>query len=750
MFARLDKGNKSLVRYLAIFAVWIFSAPSFAQLAEESMTPRKISLKYFRGLVLEENLNLDLPSIPKTSADLQKRAGELTDRWRGFANNITNNNLGNVHELVRLIDEFNADFIFQLGPFYVAHDLLANTAQKKTISLELNRIWDFIIEEYYGNARIFRALRHIEVDFELLDEQERAVIRAEIQKFRFYHREFDEEDDDNDEEEAKRVLILSQSLEKLETQFSNNIDHSTAHLYLTKEELDGVPEDFLNQLTKKKDKFKLEIQQWYHYDTLMRTARRSKTRKTVMRARFDIASEANSDIFNSILEIRQTLAESNDQKHYLDWALQDELLPNSSKLDAFLSAGEKGNRTAFLAERRVLQAQLSKRLGDKKTPAKLEAWDVAYEIEKKREAILGNSFENLEEYFPLDRVLRGMFDYFEKYFGLQFEEIPDMAWWDPSVRTFLMREKATGKIKGVQILDPFPRPNKERWFWSLTLQARLKRLTGQVDLPVNLISGNWTPPKPGQIAFISPGEDLATLCHEWGHGVNDIGTGVDKASISGMRTSDDFVETPSNFFEALARDPEFLQMVSGHYQTNEPLDRETAQKLSKALEFGLAHARQDKLTKSRIDFALHGKRARKESQHERGVGLQTPDEIDRKIRKRMYYAMPEGAFPLSSFSHIATDYAGLFWTYYLGEVAGAKMKALGKRSPDGTFSAAVGQRLIERAFAVGGGIKTSRILHAVFGRNFNACSAALRLSAPTKMARTRKDDGKPSPQTKGL
>jgi Zn-dependent oligopeptidase len=742
MFGRLDASLRFLVHGLLFFGLSAFSNPIFAQTSLESMTPKKIAQAVLLKELREQGFAFELPKIPTTTSDLSERTRTLLARWETMKVKIAENKFRDSHEFVRYVDEFNASLIRELAAYYVLHDLMASKSLKKTINLELNRIWSFLTEEYYGNSEIFRNLRHLEVDFDRLTEVERAVVRDEIVTFRMYHPEFDE---DQDEEKTKKtleeILNVSQTIEKLETEYLRNIDQSTAYLFFTKEDLAGVPEEFLKQLATKAGKFKVEIHQWYHYDLIMRTANRSKTRKEVMRARFDIASEVNSDIFNNILELRQTLADYHDEASYLDWALQWEFFPTSSKLDAFLKAAESGNRKSFLAEKKILQRQKAKRQRRKNTSAKLEAWDVSYEIEQKREEILGKSFSELREFFPLDRVLRGMFDYYEKYFGIRYEEITDMEWWHPSVRAFVMRDK-TGRVRGVQVLDPFPRTDKERWFWSLTLQARLKRSTGLTDLPVNLISGNFSPAEPGKPAFVSPGDELATLCHEWGHGINDIATHVDLASISGMRTYDDFVETPSNFFEGLARDPEFLTMVSGHYQTHKSIDRDTAAKISEALEFGSAHARQDKIAKSRIDFALHQKRPRKKSKQERGVVLKSPDEIDRKIRKRLYYAMPSDAFPLSSFSHIATDYGGIFWSYYFGEVSGTQMEAFGKRSPDGTFSAAVGQRLMEKGFTLGGSMKTEDLLRGVFGRNFNACSAALRISTKAKLAGSVKNNRK--------
>jgi len=750
MFERLGESDKVLAKTF-IWICALFSFPVFAQIPLDQQSPKKISYKTFLAQARSEGSVFELPSIPKTADELSDRTNQLISRWTKVKTLLTEKRFKDAHDLVRIIDEFNADFIRELAAFYVLHDLMASKTFKKTITLELNRIWSFLTEEYYGDSEIFRTFRHLEVDFDQLSSEERAVVRDEIMAFREYHPEFEE---DQDEETVKKtlqeILNVSQTLEKLQAEYLKNIDQSAQNIFFTRDELEGVPEDFLNQLSTKGGKFKIEVHQWYHFDTIMRMAKRGRVRKEVMRARYDIASEVNSDIFNNIVELRQTLAEYHEEKHYLNYALQWEFFPTAPKLEAFLKAVEKGNRKGFLAEKKALQAQKAKRQHNKSDLAKIESWDVAFEIEKKREEILGGSFSDLKEYFPLDRVLRGMFDYYEKYFNLHFEEITDMEWWHPSVRAFLMRDKRTGKIKGVQVLDPFPRSDKERWFWSLTLQARVKRATGQVDIPVNLISGNFPPPEDGKPAFVSPGEDLATLCHEWGHGIHDIATTIDQASISGMRTYDDFVETPSNFFEALAIDPEFLRMVSGHYKTHQPIDTETAQKISRALHFGTAHARQEKLTRSRIDMALHQKRSRKKNKLERGVVLKSPDEIDRAIRKQLYYPMPKDAFPISTFTHSATDYAGIVWSYVFGEIGAAEIIAFGRRSPDGTFSAAVGQRLMDKAFSVGGTVKTEDLLKGVFGRNFNACSAALRLSTESLGSVPRKNNGKSSPKSKSL
>ena len=78
------------------------------------------------------------------------------------------------------------------------------------------------------------------------------------------------------------------------------------------------------------------------------------------------------------------------------------------------------------------------------------------------------------------------------------------------------------------------------------------------------------------------------MFHEFGHLLHHIFAVQKYVPISGITTEWDFVETPSQFFEELARSKDVLQRFAHHYQSGEVLPSEFIRKMEAAREFGKA------------------------------------------------------------------------------------------------------------------------------------------------------------------
>ena len=72
--------------------------------------------------------------------------------------------------------------------------------------------------------------------------------------------------------------------------------------------------------------------------------------------------------------------------------------------------------------------------------AQLQSWDSGYYGEKLREARYSVSQEALRAYFPVDKVLSGLFAIVQKLYGIQIRELHDFERWHPDVRLFEIEE----------------------------------------------------------------------------------------------------------------------------------------------------------------------------------------------------------------------------------------------------------------------------------------------------------------------
>ncbi len=158
-------------------------------------------------------------------------------------------------------------------------------------------------------------------------------------------------------------------------------------------------------------------------------------------------------------------------------------------------------------------------------------------------------------------------------------------------------------------------------------------------------------------------DEVVTLFHEFGHGLNQLLTRIDIADVSGINGVPwDAVELPSQFNENYAWQEEVLNFLSAHETTKEPLPKDKLDALIKAKNFESAMAMLRQLEFALFDFRLH-----LEYDPEKGSRVyETLGKVKDLVSVVPQYA--DARFP-DSFSHIfAGGYAAGYYSYKWAEV----------------------------------------------------------------------------------
>jgi len=391
----------------------------------------------------------------------------------------------------------------------------------------------------------------------------------------------------------------------------------------------------------------------------------------------------NSDVMEKILRLRHEAARLLDFESYAQYALSTRMARTVEEVLQFLHELARAARPAALREFAELEAFAGH---------PLSAWDVGFYAERLQRSRFNVSQEELRPYFPLPKVLTGLFAVAERLFAIRIRERQNAPVWHPDVRFFEI-ESAAGQPIGSFYLDAYARPNKRSGAWMDECIGR-KRLDSGSALPVAYLVCNFLPPSNSHPALLTH-DDVLTLFHEFGHGLHHMLTRVDYPSIAGINgVAWDAVELPSQFLENYAWHPEVLQQISGHFQTGAALGEQMQSRLiaTRSFHAGLQTMRQ-------LEFALFDFRMHAEYVPERGGRiLEILNEVRREVA---VFPVPEwNRFP-NSFGHIfAGGYAAGYYSYKWAEVLAAD--AFSAFEENGVFNRATAQRFLDAILTRGG------------------------------------------------
>lgn len=520
----------------------------------------------------------------------------------------------------------------------------------------------------------------------------------------------------------------AEELSKLSTEFSNRVlDATKAFEILLSDpaEVDGLPETVRTMLAESyarekggeanpaEGPWRLTLD-YPLFAPFMQHATHRARREEVYRAFVSRASAApfdNTETLERILVLRRAQAERLGYASYAELSVSSKM----ADVDAVyalideLQAASKEPAATELAE---LQAFAAERGHE----GKLERWDIAFWRERMREERFAFTGEDLRPYFPLERTLDGLFAIVERAFGVRVEAADGKApVWHEDVRFFHVFDEDT-LIAGFY-LDPFARPGTKRGgAWMAECVAR-KRTEAGVRIPIAHLTCNGPPPtgdKPSLLLF----DDVETLFHEFGHGLQHMLTTVDdpaNAGISGVEW--DAIELPSQFMENWCYHWETIRGMSAHVETGESLPRELFDKVVAARNYFAATDMLRQLVFGRTDMDVHHR-------YTPGQEGASATAVAHEVSAAMSPLPPlEQARPLHAFSHIfAGGYAAGYYSYKWAEVLAADAwEAFVDAGVDEPESVrAVGRRFRDTVLALGGSEEPSAVYRAFRGRDAEA------------------------------
>jgi oligopeptidase A len=429
-----------------------------------------------------------------------------------------------------------------------------------------------------------------------------------------------------------------------------------------------------------------------NYQAVMTHGEREPLRREFYEAWVTRASERgphagrwdNTPLMAEILALRHEAAALAGFASFAEYSLATKMAHESAEVLGFLRELARVSRPAAVREFADLEAFAGR---------SLEAWDVAFYSERMKRERLDVSEEALRPYFPLPRVLAGLFTVVTRLYGVRIVARPGVEVYHPDVRYFDILER-DGTPRGGFFLDLYARPKKRGGAWMDECVGRI-RIDDATALPVAYLVCNFTPPVGDHPSLLTH-HDVLTLFHEFGHGLHHMLTRVDYPSVAGINGVPwDAVELPSQFMENFAWRDEVLPLISAHVDTGEPLPAGMLARLqaSRSFQAGMQTVRQ--LEFALFDFRLH-------AEYDPSAPPRLAETLA-EVRAEVAVVRPPGfnRFP-HSFQHIFSGgYAAGYYSYKWAEVLSAD--AFGAFEERGVFDQATARRFLRSILERGGG-----------------------------------------------
>lgn len=519
---------------------------------------------------------------------------------------------------------------------------------------------------------------HKSADFAKLNLAQKRVIENSLRDFRLGGAELSDSDKTRFGKIQDEQAILGKA-------FSDHVLDATDaffHVISNQSELAGLPEDVIiaaAETAKQKElygwAFTLHFPSYY---PVMQYSENRKLRQLMYEAYVTRASELaphygnakldwdNTNNISNQLHLRHEEAKMLGFENYAALSLAPKMAKSVDEVDLFLCDFAKKAKPFAKKDWQELCefAKSELHLIDG-----LQPWDTAFASERLKQARYAFSENELKQYFPLPKVLDGLFHVIQILFDVKIEST-NLPTWHTDVESFAVKN-ATNDIVAYFYLDPYARSGKRGGAWMDDARGRRELPNGEIQVPVAYLVCNFAPPVKVDDVLRQPTithDDVITLFHESGHGLHHLLTQVGSLGVSGINGVEwDAVELPSQFMENFCWEWEVLEKMTAHVETGKPLPRELFKKMILARNFQNGYMTLRQIVMSLTDWRLHSRL------NDKNVPGQAALEVSRIIADE-YNVVPQAEISrwINTFTHIFSGgYAAGYYSYKWAEVLSA-------------------------------------------------------------------------------
>jgi thimet oligopeptidase len=525
--------------------------------------------------------------------------------------------------------------------------------------------------------------------FEVVAATEPAGDAQTLRMREFILRDFRRSGVDRPADVQARLREIAERLVVLDQEFGRTIRDDVRSVRLRPEQLDGLPQDFVDAHPAGADGLVTITTDYPDLIPFRTFARDAQARRDLMIEFLNRAWPHNEAVLTEMLDLRHEQAQLLGYPSWPDYDAEVKMIGSG---DAIIEFVDKITAAADdRARRDVERLRERQRQDDPQASTLTRADSLFYEELVRREQYDVDSQE-VRRYFDFPRVRQGLLDTTAALFGVEYRPREDVASWHEDVAAYDVM--SGGEVSGRIYLDLHPREGKFKHAAQFVL--------------VNGVEGRQLP--EGALVCNLPRElmdhdDVVTLFHEFGHLVHHILAGRQRYDrFSGVATEWDFVEAPSQMLEEWAWDAGVLASFALDAD-GVPIPRELVERMRAADDFGKGAFLRTQLSYAALSYLLHRDRPRDLARATREV-QQRYDVID----------YLEGTNHHASFGHLA-GYTSAYYTYLWSLVIAKDL--FSAFDTEHLLHPRVSYRYRDEVLAPGGSRDAAELVAAFLGRPYS-------------------------------
>ncbi|WP_372626522.1 M3 family metallopeptidase [Arsukibacterium sp.] len=516
-------------------------------------------------------------------------------------------------------------------------------------------------------------------------------------------------------EQKQRYAAINLRLSQLYTQFSNNIlaDEENYALYLTKEQLGGLPESLVNAAaaaatSRGKEGMYAITNTRSSMDPFLTYSTERELRQQVWNTYYSRGdnndAQDNNALIAEILALRDERVGLLGFDNYATWRLQDRMAKSPERAMNLMMSVWPAAIARVQEEVADMQALATQQGAD----ITIEPWDYRFYAEQVRKAKYDLNSDEVKQYLQLDKLREAMFYVAGRLFNFNFTAVAEgsVPVFHEDVKVWEVTDKTSGEHIGLWYLDPFARSGKRSGAWATSYRGY-----SNYDGEKNVLSSNnsnFMKSAPGKPVLIS-WDDAETYFHEFGHSLHALSASVTYPTLNGGVR--DYTEFQSQLLERWLLTDEVISQFLVHHQTGEPMPAELVTKIKKAATFNEGFKTTEYLASAIIDLKLHM------LDDPKGID---PDAFERDTLTAM--GMP-GELVMRHrtphFGHVFSGegYAAAYYGYMWAEVLTSDAAEAFAEAPGGFYDKDVAARLVEHLFSVRNAVDPEEAYRAFRGRD---------------------------------